>query len=180
MFDTCLSAFGVASSPQSNILVSWVHPSSGFVKLNTDSSSLGNSSIAGYGGLIRGEGGLWIFFIFLIIFLGLIICVLSFLPSDLVYIWPGSMALGILFVKWIVWRCLGWCFMICHPFIGMWLLLEIFSFCWLEISIIFYLMSIGKIIKLQTFLLSLGLWLFVKSVSGSALLWVSSTSFLLT
>ena len=57
MFDTCLSAFGVAPSSQSTILVSWVHPPLGFVKLNTDGSSLGNPGVAGFGGLIRDEGG---------------------------------------------------------------------------------------------------------------------------
>ena len=60
MLDSCLSAFGVNHSPQSTILVSWAYPPPGFVKLNTDGSSLGNPAVAGFGGLIREEDGGWI------------------------------------------------------------------------------------------------------------------------
>ena len=40
--------------------VCWSKPASGWVKLNTDGSSLGNSGLAGGGGLIRDEEGKWI------------------------------------------------------------------------------------------------------------------------
>ena len=60
MFDVCLSVFGVAPPSQSTIMVSWAHPPPGFVKLNIDGSSLGNPGVAGFGGLIRAEGGVWV------------------------------------------------------------------------------------------------------------------------
>ena len=41
-------------------LVRWTKLDSGWVKLNTDGSSLGNPSIAGGGGLIRDDNGRWI------------------------------------------------------------------------------------------------------------------------
>ncbi|KAL0008006.1 hypothetical protein SO802_009508 [Lithocarpus litseifolius] len=40
--------------------VRWLRPSPGWVRLNTDGSSLGNPGKAGGGGLIRDENGSWI------------------------------------------------------------------------------------------------------------------------
>ena len=40
--------------------IQWKRPSHGWVKLNTDGSSLGNPGPAGGGGVIRDEEGAWI------------------------------------------------------------------------------------------------------------------------
>ncbi|GLT62320.1 hypothetical protein SLA2020_349680 [Shorea laevis] len=42
------------------IHVGWAAPSSGFIKLNTDGSALGNPGLAGAGGVFRDELGRWI------------------------------------------------------------------------------------------------------------------------
>ena len=60
MFDTSLAIFGASTQLWSLVLVSWAHPPPSFVKLNTSGSSLGNPGCAGFGGLIRDEGGVWI------------------------------------------------------------------------------------------------------------------------
>ncbi|GKV06468.1 hypothetical protein SLEP1_g18364 [Rubroshorea leprosula] len=46
--------------PKNTISVGWVPPSSGFVKLNSDGSALGNPGMAGAGGLLRDHLGRWI------------------------------------------------------------------------------------------------------------------------
>lgn len=40
--------------------IKWERPARGWVKLNTDGSSLGNPSLAGGGGVIQDEEGNWI------------------------------------------------------------------------------------------------------------------------
>lgn len=40
--------------------ICWEKPCSGWFKLNTDGSSLGNPGLAGGGGLIRDENGDWV------------------------------------------------------------------------------------------------------------------------
>ena len=41
-------------------MVCWSKPSEGVMKLNVDGSSLGNPGRAGFGGLLRGEDGVWV------------------------------------------------------------------------------------------------------------------------
>jgi hypothetical protein len=48
------------SKVRESILVKWVPPDLGWVKLNTDNSSLGNSGQAGGGGVIRDHASNWI------------------------------------------------------------------------------------------------------------------------
>ncbi|KAK1412939.1 hypothetical protein QVD17_34560 [Tagetes erecta] len=40
--------------------VNWNHPKSGWLKLNTDGSSLGNPGASSYGGVIRNDCGEWV------------------------------------------------------------------------------------------------------------------------
>ena len=42
------------------IQVRWISPSMNWYKLNSDGSSLGNSGLAGRGGLVRDDKGYWI------------------------------------------------------------------------------------------------------------------------
>lgn len=42
------------------VIVNWDPPSPGWVKLNTDGSSLGNPGQSSYGGLIRNNNGCWV------------------------------------------------------------------------------------------------------------------------
>ena len=60
LFDVYLLVFGVVLPPRSTIMVSCAHPPLSFVKVNTDGSSLGNPGAAGFGGMIRDEGGVWV------------------------------------------------------------------------------------------------------------------------
>ena len=67
--DTCVTIacefFAVSGTPfqprpQCSVLVSWHASPFGWVKINTDDSSLGNPGPAGAGGLIRDHNGSWI------------------------------------------------------------------------------------------------------------------------
>uniref|UniRef100_A0A2N9EFE1 Reverse transcriptase domain-containing protein n=1 Tax=Fagus sylvatica TaxID=28930 RepID=A0A2N9EFE1_FAGSY len=50
----------VDKPPKEKILIGWKPPPSGFLKLNTDGSALGNPGLASVGGLIRDSNGNWV------------------------------------------------------------------------------------------------------------------------
>ena len=50
----------VDKPPKEKILIGWKPPSSGFLKLNTDGSALGNPGLTSAGGLIRDSNGNWV------------------------------------------------------------------------------------------------------------------------
>ena len=118
--DACVVAIGVASSIHSLVLVRWLLPSYGFVKLNTDGSSLGNLVCAGFGGLIRGMVGEWILdFSSHVPWVDNLCVELLALRFGLMLAWQQGMRKVI--VKWITWWFLDWYCTSPQPSIVTWL-----------------------------------------------------------
>ena len=58
--DTCSMVYDRYPPTKNVISVCWTPPSLGFIKINSDGSSLGNPSVVGFGGILRRGNGDWI------------------------------------------------------------------------------------------------------------------------